>query len=142
MRHDDTLTASAETRARLRVESTPFDYPWPSRQGDFAAGLRTQPLDDCTHGSFATGVARALLFAGRPIGDFAGGVRPRSRPRVIGDFATGMTAPNNAQPRHRGRGPIRFRARPPWGALGDRVNTPPRATPPASSSPRTGRSAT
>jgi hypothetical protein len=100
MRHDDTLTASAETRARLRVESTPFDHPRCSRHADFAAGLRTQPLEDCTYGSFATGVARALLLGGRPIGDFAGGVRSPVRPRVIGDFATGMTAPNNGQPRH------------------------------------------
>jgi hypothetical protein len=100
MRHDDTLTASAETRARLRVESTPFDHPWSSRQGDFAAGLRTQPLEDCTQGSFATGVAQTLLLGGRPIGDFAGGVRSPSRPRVIGDFATGMAAPNHGQPRH------------------------------------------
>ena len=100
MRHDDTLTASAETRARLRVESTPFEDPWCSRQGDFAAGLRTQPLEDCTHGSFATGVAQTLLLGGRPIGDFAGGVRSPGRPRVTRDFATGMTAPNNDQPRY------------------------------------------
>jgi hypothetical protein len=100
MRHDDTLTASPGTRARLRVEPTPFDYPWSSRQGDFAAGLRTQPLEDCTHGSFATGVAQTLLLGGRPIGDFAGGVRSPDRPRVTGDFATGMAAPNNGQTRH------------------------------------------
>jgi len=100
MRHDDTLTASAETRARSRVESTPFEDPWCSRQGDFAAGLRTQPLEDCTHGSFATGVARALLLGGRPIGDFAGGVRSLARPRMTGDFATGMATPKNGQPRH------------------------------------------
>jgi hypothetical protein len=100
MRHDDTHNASAKTRARLRVESTPFDHPWSSRQGDFAAGLRTQPLEDCTHGSFATGVARALLLGGRPLGAFAGGVRSPSRPGVIGDFATGMTALNNGQRRH------------------------------------------
>jgi hypothetical protein len=100
MRHDDTLTAPAQAGARLRVESTPFDHPRSCRQGDFAAGLRTQPLDYCTHGSFATGVARALLLGARPRGDFAGGVRSPGGPRVIGDFATGMTAPNNGQPRH------------------------------------------
>lgn len=100
MRHDDTLTASAQPGARLRVESTPFDYPRCSRQGDFAGGLRTQPLDGCAHGSFATGVARVLLFGARPIGDFAGGVRSPDGLRVIGDFATGMTTPNNSQARH------------------------------------------
>jgi hypothetical protein len=100
MRHDDTLTASAQTGARLRVESTPIDHPRSSRRGDFAAGLRTQPLDDCAHGSFATGVAQTLLLGAPPIGDFARGARSPSRPRVIGDFATGMTAPNNGQPRH------------------------------------------
>jgi hypothetical protein len=100
MHHDDTLTASAETRARLRVGSTPFDHSSSSRQGDFAAGLRTQPLEDCIQGSFATGVTQTLLLGGRPIGDFAGGVRSPSRPRVIGDFATGMAAPNHGQPRH------------------------------------------
>ena len=100
MRHDDTLTASAQTGARLRVESTPFDHPRSSRQGDFAAGLRTQPLDNCAHGSFATGVARVLLFGGRPIGDFAGGVRSPGGLRVIGDFAMGMTALDNGQARH------------------------------------------
>ena len=110
MRQDDTLTASAETRARLRVESTPFDYPWSSRQGDFAAGLRTQPLEDCTHGSFATGVAQTLLLggaadrrlrrwrslAGPPAGDW------RFRDRH--DRAQQRSAPTP------GRGPIRCRA--------------------------------
>jgi hypothetical protein len=99
MRRDDTLTASAQTGARLRVESTPFDHPWSSRQGDFAAGLRTQPLEDCTHGSFATGVARALSLRARPIGDFASGVRSPG-PLAIGDFATGMAASNDGQSRH------------------------------------------
>jgi hypothetical protein len=88
MCHDDTLTASAQTGARLRVEPTPFDDPLCSRPGDFAAGLRTRPLDDCTHGSFGTGLALAFSRGGWPIGDFDGGVRSPSRPRVIGDFAT------------------------------------------------------
>ena len=100
MRHDDTLTASAQTGARLRIESTPFDHPRSSRQGDFAAGLRTQRLEDCTPGSFATGVAQTPLLGDHPLGDFAGGARSPSRPRVIGDFATGMAAPNHRQPRH------------------------------------------
>lgn len=101
MRHDDTLTASAQAEARLRVESPPSDRPRSAGQGDFAAGLRTRPLYDCTHGSFATGVARALLLGACPIGDFARGVRSPAGLRLIGDFATGMTAPNNGQPRHR-----------------------------------------
>jgi hypothetical protein len=101
MRHDDTLTASARTGARPRVESTPIDHPRASRQGDFAAGLRTRPLDDRTQRSFATGATRALSLGARPIGDFACGARSPSRPRVTGDFATGMTAPTNGQPRHR-----------------------------------------
>jgi hypothetical protein len=100
MHHDDTLTAFGPNGSSTPCGVDPFDDPRSSRPGEFAAGLRTRSLDDCAHRSFATGVARALLLGAGPIGDFAGGVSSPSRARVVGDFATGRTAPNNGEPRH------------------------------------------
>lgn len=66
--------------------------PAPVQRGDFAAGLRTRPLDAGACGRFATGMTGSFTRAARAIGDFASRTQSHAGPRVIGDFATGMRA--------------------------------------------------
>lgn len=63
-------------------------------QGDFAAGLRTQPSVSRIRGSFATGVLRSAEPRSQRHGDFAAGIRARVHSAVAhhGDFAGGLRA--------------------------------------------------
>jgi len=93
----ETLTAPAEAAASPNVDPDAVGPAAPVRHGDFAAGLRTRPLEPPAYGTFATGMTEPLTPAARTIGDFASGTRPSGGPRVIGDLATGMRTRHDGQ---------------------------------------------
>jgi len=99
MRQYETLMAPAEATASPNLEPDALGPAAPVQQGDFAAGCRALAQDAGPAGTFATGMSGSSTPAGRTIGDFASRTGSDARPRVIGDFATGMRAPGDGQPR-------------------------------------------
>ncbi|HTP18493.1 MAG TPA: hypothetical protein VMJ65_02745 [Solirubrobacteraceae bacterium] len=95
----ETLMDPAEATASPNVEPYAVGLAAPVQQGDFAAGMRTRAHDAGPAGTYATGMSGALTPAARRIGDFASRTRSDAGPRAIGDFATGMRARTDVQPR-------------------------------------------
>ncbi len=63
-------------------------------QGDFAAGLRTNPEAVIVRGSFGTGMSGTARPHATHHGDFAGGIRAHLHHHAVplGDFAVGLRA--------------------------------------------------
>ncbi len=98
MRGYETSTASTTTTAPRRVEPAAGAAALVG-QGDFTAGLRARPHDVGACGTFASGMSGSLTAAARTSGGFASGTRAFAGLRVIGDFATGMRARDDARRR-------------------------------------------
>lgn len=96
----ETLTPPAEAAAQPRVEPDGLGPAAPARQGDFAAGIRARLRRGSAYGTFATGMSsESGTPAARTTGDFASGTRRSAGPREISDFATGIRARDDGQPR-------------------------------------------
>ena len=87
---------ASSTQAEASAEIVRLDW---THEGDFAAGVRTQPAARLVLGDFATGLrcAQNLMV----VGDFASGLR--ALPDVIsgrGDFASGQRGQSSRRKRH------------------------------------------